>query len=554
MATDGRYFLQAGRQLDSNWELLKQGVPGVLSWYGWVAKEANENGYNIGVDPRLISNIEYNALKNELALYGLEDKLVAVTPNLIDLVWADKQPKPSKDDVIILPLEYAGVTATEKIKQLRKAIHSKRGSGFVITALDEVAWLLNLRGADIAFNPVFRSFVYVSSREAILYIDKDKINPQVAEYLADNDVTVKDYYDIADDLRQAKADLLMYNASVKTVDLRKKVLASGGISWDLYDALGGSEYVSVIPSPVEYAKSIKNRNEIYGARQCQIRDGAALIKYFSWLENELKNGKTYSDYEVGQKSKEIRSKMDKFMGLSFETISSSGLNAAVIHYAPAKDSKYIVDINQVYLCDSGAQYLDGTTDTSRTLFFGDNVDPEIAHRYTLVLKGHIAIARTVFPEGTNGYYLDVLARQFLWAEGLDYRHGTGHGVGSFLNVHEGPIGIGVKVAYGSASFVPGQILSNEPGYYKDGEYGLRIENVVLVTESGVHNEFGKKNYAFETITRVPMCRKLIEVESLTKEEIKWLNNYHKKVYEDTISYVVNDDLAREWLKRETAPI
>lgn len=554
LATDGRYFLQAERQLDSNWELLKQGSPGVPSWREWVVKEANANGYDIGVDPRLFSHSEYSALVTELGQYGLEDSLVPITPNLIDLVWGNDQPKPSKAEVSILPLQYAGVSAFEKIKQLRKTIETRRGAGFVLTALDEVAWLFNLRGTDIVFNPVFRSFAYISDKHAILYIDQEKINPKVSKYLKDNKVIVKPYEAISDDLHQALTDLMKYNNLVQKRNLHKKVLVSDNISWDLYKTLGGKDFVLIIPSPVEISKAIKNSVEINGARNCQIRDGAALIKYFAWLENELKNGKEYSDYQAGLQAEKFRSEMENYQGLSFETISSSGPNAAVIHYAPEKNSKYMVDINQVYLCDSGAQYLDGTTDTTRTLFFGENVDPELRHRYTLVLKGHIAIARTIFPEGTNGYYIDVLARQFLWREGLDYRHGTGHGVGSFLMVHEGPIGIGLRTHYGASNFQPGNILSNEPGYYKDGHYGIRIENVVLVKQDeSVPNEFGKKNFVFETLTRVPMCRKLIETECLTKEEIEWLNDYHQTVYKDTVDYVSKDKLALEWLKRETAP-
>lgn len=515
-------------------------------------------GSNIGVDPKLISYSEYSALKSELKQYGLQDLLVPVTPNLVDLVWADARPPRCKDFVTILPLRYSGLSSIEKVNQLRKTIEAKRGLGFVVTALDEVAWLFNLRGTDIIYNPVFRSFAYVSATEVVLYVDSDKISKEVASHLKRSQVTVKPYDSIADDLRQVQTALLKYNAETTSAELRKKVLSSTGISWELYDALGGEDNVSLIASPIEVAKGIKNKVEIAGARECQIRDGAALIRYFAWLENELKNGRTYSDYDGGVKAELFRSLMDRYKGLSFETISSSGANAAVIHYAPAKDSKFMIDINEVYLCDSGGQYLDGTTDTTRTLHFGTPSE-EIIHRYTLVLKGHIAIARTVFPEGTNGYMLDVFARQFLWKEGLDYRHGTGHGVGSYLTVHEGPIGIGLRSYYGNASFQAGNILSNEPGYYKDGHYGIRIENVVLVKEadssSGVPaNEFGKKNFVFETITRVPLCQKLIEVAILTQDEIDWINNYHKIVYDDTLSLVESDPLAKAWLERETTPI
>lgn len=555
MATDGRYFLQAENQLDSNWKLLKQGVPNVPSWRDWVVKEVRNKKCKVGVDPRFFSYSEYSALVSELEQYELQDSLIPVTQNLVDLVWGDEQPKPRKDKVKVLPLKYSGLSSIEKSNQVRKIVEAKRCSGFVVTSLDEVAWLLNLRGSDISYNPVFRAFAYVSDKDIVLYIDQDKIDNETAKYLEESNIKAKSYEAISDDLYKAMTELIKYNDSVETCDLRKKILVSESISWNLYQLLGGKKMVTVATSPVEICKAIKNDVEIKGARECQIRDGAALIKYFAWLENELKNGNIYSDYDAGLQAEKFRSEMENYQGLSFETISSSGPKAAVIHYSPEKDSKFMVDINQVYLCDSGAQYLDGTTDTTRTLFFGEKVDPEIQHRYTLVLKGHIAIARTIFPEGTNGYYIDVLARQFLWNEGLDYRHGTGHGVGSFLMVHEGPIGIGQRPNYVSSSFRPGNILSNEPGYYKDGEYGIRIENVILVKEhEDSPNEFGKKTLAFETLTRVPMCRKLIKVEALTEQEIKWLNEYHQKVYDDTVSHVSHDKISLEWLKRETAPL
>lgn len=313
--------------------------------------------------------------------------------------------------------------------------------------------------------------------------------------------------------------------------------------------------MSIIDSPIELSKSIKNSTELKGAANAQIKDGVALIRYFAWLENELKSGNTtISDYEGGLQAEKFRSEMDDYVGLSFETISSSGANAAVIHYAPAKDSKYMIDINKVYLCDSGGQYLDGTTDTTRTMHFGTPKPEEIAS-YTLVLKGHIALASVIFPEGVNGYMLDVLARQPLWRQGLDYRHGTGHGVGSYLNVHEGPIGIGIRPNYTNCALKVGNVLSNEPGYYKDGSFGIRIESVVVVKRMKTPNTFGGKNYlGFETITRVPLCQELIDVSALTDDEITWINNYHETVYRDTVAHLAGDKLSKSWLIRQTAKI
>lgn len=555
LATDGRYFLQAGRQLDKNWQLLKQGVPKVPTWQAWVVNEVIKTKATVGFDPQLFSYNEYQTLHELFKTNEVADCLVPVSPNLIDIVWNGDQPKRSESPVKILSLHYAGKSFTNKLLELRATIKKKRGHGFLVSALDDVAWLYNLRGDDIPFNPVFRAFSFVSATEAILYIDKVKITKEVLKYFG-KDVQVKPYEDVFSDARQISLSILGSNAKARSLAERKKVLVSTGISWALYDALGGKANVAIIPSPVELSKSIKNPAELRGAKNCQIKDGVALIRYFAWLENELKvNGnKTITDYQGGLKAEEFRAEMEDFVGLSFETISSSGPNAAVIHYAPAPDSKFLIDIEQVYLCDSGGQYLDGTTDTTRTMHFGTPKQEEI-DAYTLVLKGHIALASLVFPEGVNGYMIDVLARQPLWRKGLDYRHGTGHGVGSFLNVHEGPIGIGVKSNYSNTALSIGQILSNEPGYYKDGSFGIRIESVIAVKEINTENNFGGKRYlGFETITRVPLCRELIDVSNLTEEEITWVDEYHDNIYRDTVAYLSGDKLSKEWLIRQTKPL
>ncbi|KAF5100670.1 hypothetical protein D0Z00_001182 [Geotrichum galactomycetum] len=555
LATDGRYFLQAGRQLDKNWQLLKQGVPNVPTWQAWVVNEVIKTKATVGFDPQLFSYNEYQTLHELFKTNEVADSLIPVSPNLIDLVWNGDQPKRSESPVTILSLHYAGKSFTNKLLELRATIKKKRGHGFLVSALDDVAWLYNLRGDDIPFNPVFRAFSFVSATEAILYIDKVKITKEVLKYFG-KDVQVKPYEDVFSDARQISLSVLGFNAKARSLAERKKVLVSTGISWALYDALGGKTNVAIIPSPVELSKSIKNPAELRGAKNCQIKDGVALIRYFAWLENELKvkGNKTITDYQGGLKAEEFRSEMEDFVGLSFETISSSGPNAAVIHYAPAPDSKFLIDIDQVYLCDSGGQYLDGTTDTTRTMHFGTPKQEEI-DAYTLVLKGHIALASLVFPEGVNGYMIDVLARQPLWRKGLDYRHGTGHGVGSFLNVHEGPIGIGVKSTYSNTALSIGQILSNEPGYYKDGSFGIRIESVIAVKEVNTENNFGGKRYlGFETITRVPLCRELIDVSNLTEEEIAWVDEYHDIIYRDTVAYLSGDKLSKEWLIRQTKPL
>lgn len=320
-------------------------------------------------------------------------------------------------------------------------------------------------------------------------------------------------------------------------------------------SLGGEENVEEARSPISDSKAVKNGVELEGMRACHVRDGAALIQYFAWLEDQLITKKAILDeVEAADKLEELRSKHEHFVGLSFDTISSTGANAAVIHYKPERGNCSTIDPSQVYLCDSGAQYLDGTTDTTRTLHFTEPTEME-KHAYTLVLKGNIALERAVFPKGTSGFALDMLARQFLWNEGLDYRHGTGHGVGSYLNVHEGPIGIGTRVQYSEVSLSAGNVLSDEPGYYEDGNFGIRIENVVMVKEVETKHKFGDKSYlGFEHVTLVPMCRKLIDASLLTSDEKNWLNDYHQEVREKTNGFFKGDELTLKWLERETQPL
>ncbi|CAN6672837.1 putative Xaa-Pro aminopeptidase Fra1p [Trichomonascus vanleenenianus] len=550
LATDGRYFLQAGKQLSSDWQLLKQGVKGVPTWSEWAAQEAASTGTNIGVDPKLISYGDVKSLQDLLVKKGAKGTLVGLETNLIDAVWGADKPQRSKKPVFELPLEHTGRGFEDKISELRKDIEKLDGTAFVVSALDEIAWLFNLRGEDIAYNPVFFSYAIVSPDSATLYIDENKLSEKVRAHLGD-DVTVKPYQQVFEDARKFSVKLNEINATAAT---KKKLLAANGCSWALIKALGGADNVKLVNSPVEVAKAAKNETEVNGARTAHVKDGVALIRYLSWLEDALKNGSKMSDYEAAMKSLEFRKQMENFRGLSFETISSSGPNAAIIHYSPATDSKEMVDINQVYLLDSGGQYLEGTTDTTRTFHFG-TPSAEEKRAFTLVLKGHIALAEAVFPEGSNGYMLDTLARQHLWKYGLDYRHGTGHGLGAYLNVHEGPIGVGFRPGYRENPFKVGNVISNEPGYYEDGKFGIRIESVVVVKEKKTLFNFGDvKYFGFETITQVPLCKNLMDIDLLTVDEKKWVNEYHEQVYETVKSYFSESDSALAWLKRETSPL
>lgn len=403
----------------------------------------------------------------------------------------------------------------------------------------------------IPYNPVFFAYASITSDAATLYVDKSKLNQDVISHLGQS-VSIKPYQSVFEDAS-------VMGKSIETRDTSgtpsKKFLLSNKASWALYQALGGEDKVEEVRSPIADEKAVKNETELKGMRNCHIRDGAALIQYFAWLEEQLVTKRVKIDeVEAADKLEEYRSQKDHFVGLSFPTISSTGANAAVIHYGPERGNCSVIDPAAVYLCDSGAQYLDGTTDTTRTLHFGEPTAME-KYSYTLVLKGNIALERAKFPKGTSGMALDTLARQYLWAEGLDYRHGTGHGVGSYLNVHEGPIGIGTRVQFSEVPLSVGNVISDEPGYYEDGKFGIRIENIIVVKEAETKHHFGDKPFlGFDHVTMVPMCRKLIDPSLLSKDEKEWLDNYHKELEEKTKAFFEGDERTLKWLHRETRPI
>ncbi|KAK4992048.1 hypothetical protein LTR50_001444 [Elasticomyces elasticus] len=499
-------------------------------------------------------NADARKLAEKIKKKGGKD-LIAVKKNLVDSVWAkDKPPRPS-EDVKVLDTKYSGKNFEEKIDDLRKELEKKKSAGFVVSMLDEIAWLFNLRGNDIPYNPVFFAYAVVTPTSTTLYIDETKLTAEVKSHLGSS-TAIKPYDAIFSDIETlASRQAQTADANSNVPASKAKYLISTKASWALSRALGGGEKVEEVRSPIGDAKAVKNETELTGMRACHVRDGAALTEFFAWLQDELVSKRTKIDeVEAADKLEAIRSKHEHFVGLSFDTISSTGANAAVIHYKPEPGNCSTIDPKAVYLCDSGAQYLDGTTDTTRTLHFGEPTDME-RKAYTLVLKGNIALEVAKFPKGTSGFALDTLARQFLWQEGLDYRHGTGHGVGSYLNVHEGPIGIGTRIQYSEVPLAIGNVLSDEPGYYEDGNFGIRIENVIMVREASTSHQFGDKAYlGFEHVTMVPMCRKLIDVSLLSEAEKTWLNDYHSEVLEKTRPFFEKsgDERSLKWLKRECA--
>ncbi|KAI9193136.1 peptidase M24, structural domain-containing protein [Polychytrium aggregatum] len=540
--TDGRYFLQASQQLDSNWILQKAGLPNVPTKEEWLLDVLPPSS-KIGVDPKLLTVAAARVLAESLSKKN--HQIVYTTANLVDSVWSD-QPTVPTNPVAVHPIQYAGSATSEKIATLREKIAAKNAWGFAVTALDEIAWLFNLRGSDISYNPVFFSYALVTKDQVILYIDESKLSEEVRQHLGEG-VLIRPYTAIFTDLPQYAAQYLAEDQKL-WIDSRCNVA--------LQSALGGSQATIESRSPIMDMKAIKNETELEGFRQSHIRDGAALIEYFAWLEHELNNNHntTIDEVAAADKLEGFRSTKEKFVGLSFDTISSIGANGAIIHYKPTPGACATVNNTEIYLCDSGAQYLDGTTDTTRTLHFGTPTEEE-KDAFTRVLKGHIQLDLAVFPRGTTGYVLDVLARTALWKGGLDYRHGTGHGVGSYLNVHEGPHGIGIRIGYNDIPLAPGMVISNEPGFYNDGKFGIRIENIILVKEVETPNNFGGVGYlGFEHVTLVPIQRRLIKVELLTPEERDWVNSYHQEILQKVSPLLSENGLALEWLKRETLPI
>ncbi|KDN66220.1 putative metallopeptidase family M24 [Colletotrichum sublineola] len=551
LATDGRYFNQASKQLDQNWLLLKQGLQDVPTWQEWSA-EQSAGGKVVGVDPELITGSIAKKLTEKIKRSGGSD-LVPLDENLVDLVWAEARPARPKNPVKVLPEEFSGKDVKTKLKELRQELDKKNSQAFVVSMLDEIAWLFNLRGDDIPYNPVFFSYAIITSDSATLYVDASKLGEETRAYLAANDVAVKPYEVIFDSIDALRSSDISNQATSGVSS--KRFMISTKASWALKRSLGGDGQVDEVRSPIGDFKAVKNKNEMAGMRACHIRDGAALIEYFAWLEDQLIAKKVQLDeVQAADKLEQLRSKQKYYVGLSFDTISSTGANAAVIHYKPERGACSIIDPTAIYLCDSGAQYLDGTTDTTRTLHFGQPTEAEKL-AYTLVLKGNIALDTAIFPKGTTGFAIDCLARQHLWKEGLDYRHGTGHGVGSYLNVHEGPIGIGTRVQFAEVALAPGNILSIEPGFYEDGSYGIRIENVAMVTEVKTKHSFGDKPYlGFEHVTMVPYCQNLIEPSLLTAEEKAWLNAHNADIFQKTKEYFQDDPLTLTWLARETQPL
>ncbi|NWQ85806.1 XPP1 aminopeptidase, partial [Burhinus bistriatus] len=549
MWTDGRYFLQAAHQMDNNWTLMKMGLKDTPTQEDWLVSVLPE-GSKVGVDPFIIPADQWKRMSKALRSAGHD--LVPVKENLIDTIWTDCPQRPCKP-LITLDLSYTGVSWRDKIVALRSKMAERKVLWFVVTALDEVAWLFNLRGSDVEYNPVFFAYAVIGMNTIRLFIDGDRMmDPAVREHLQldstlepEFKIQVMPYGSILSELQAVAAGL----------SSKEKVWLSDKASYALTEAIPKAYRYLTPYTPICIAKAVKNASETEGMRRAHIKDAVALCELFNWLEKEVVPKGTVTEIIAADKAEEFRSQQKDFVELSFATISSTGPNGAIIHYKPVPETNRTLSVNEIYLLDSGAQYKDGTTDVTRTMHFGTPSAYE-KECFTYVLKGHIAVSAAIFPNGTKGHLLDSFARSALWDCGLDYLHGTGHGVGSFLNVHEGPCGISYKT-FADEPLEAGMIVSDEPGYYEDGSFGIRIENVVLVIPTETKYNFKNRgSLTFEPLTLVPIQTKMIDVNLLTQKECNWVNDYHQKCRE-----VIGAELERQgrhealrWLIRETEPL
>ncbi|ODV88098.1 hypothetical protein CANARDRAFT_20819 [[Candida] arabinofermentans NRRL YB-2248] len=545
LSTDGRYFLQASKQLDNNWTLLKQGVKGYPTWQEWCLQKTNVSKYKtICLDPRLIGFKTGIYFKEKC--FELNLNFQPLMTNLVDrtMILENYKPKlPINNDIFIHDLKFAGEKTQDKIKRLRSFLKEKSAFAYVVSQLEEIAWLFNLRGNDIPYNPVFFSYAIITLDSISLFLDKSKLNLQVETYLNDNLTNLKifRYSQFWDELPAIS------NPSSKTIYL------SNYPNYALYLNVPGTLEVKNRSIITEF-KGIKNQIEIKGHKFAQLKDSIALIRTFAWLDSHLsltttvQETTTIDEIKAGKKAEYFRSLMPEYNGLSFETISSSGSNSSIIHYAPTTDDFSIIDPKKIYLCDSGAQYLDGTTDITRTIHFQKPSLNEI-EKYTLVLKGHLNVAMLNFKYGTPSSYIDSLARKPLRDAGnWNYNHGTGHGIDTFICVHSGPCGLSpIETSYNYKPLEPGNLISDEPGYYLDNEFGIRIESDLLV----IKGDDGLLK--FDYLTLVPFCRKLIDLTLLESEQIEWINKFNEKIRLLVLPYLVKvgDERAIKWLVKET---
>ena len=526
--TDGRYFIQATKEIEKNGlKLMKMATPGYPTMGEWLEKNIKENQV-LSFDGKVISVHQYEEYKD----IGEKNKFnVKMSKDLLEEIWSYRSELP-KDKIFNHDEVYCGKSTKEKLEEVRKNLKNKEASSFILSSLDDIAWLFNIRGNDVLFNPVALSYALITDKEANLYIDTNKVPEEVNEKLKSQGVNVFGYNDIEDHVKELKG----------TVILDKNKLNA-----KVFSALNTEVKVINELNYTTKLKAIKNEVEIASTEKSQIRDGVAMVRFIKWLRENVGVEKI-TEFTVGEKLNEIRALGENYKGSSFNTIAGYKENAAMMHYSATKDTAYEIKAERMLLVDSGAQYLDGTTDITRTFVLGP-ISEEEKRDYTLVLKGHIGLSTAKFLKGTTGMNLDILARRPLWSYGVDYKCGTGHGVGFFLNVHEGPQGF--RQSGNTTVLEPGMIITNEPGAYKEGKHGIRIENTLIVEKDCMSKEFGEF-YKFRTVSYCPIDIRGIDANLLTFEEKDWLNDYHKTVFEKLIPYLDKEEI--EFLRNETKEI
>ena len=526
--TDSRYFLQGAEQLaGTGIELMKQGLPETLEIIPWLSDELKA-GDKVGVNPQMFSVNAYAAMKAELKMVGIE--LVSI--DLLAEVWTERPSLPL-NPFFVFDSKYSGQSTTEKLTVVRAELKKARANVFVLSALDDIAWLFNIRGNDVDYNPVVIAYALVEEEKATLFIAPEKLSIETKLYLEKEGVSVVAYLGIYD--------------ALKGISDSKAVLIDGAkLNQSLFEAIPAGCAKRNTMSPVFKLKSIKNEVEMTGVRRAMVKDGVALTKFFIWLEENVASGKL-TETSIDKKLYACRKEQENFIGESFGTIAGYGPHGAIVHYSATEESASTLKPEGIFLLDSGGQYFDGTTDITRTVALGKVTDHQ-KNDFTLVLKGHIALGTAVFPAGTRGTQLDILARKAMWDLGLNYGHGTGHGVGHFLNVHEGPQSI--RMDENPTVLQAGMFMSNEPGMYRTGEYGIRTENLVHIVPA-MQTEFGQF-LQFETVTLFPIDKNLIDPYMLNDKETEWINNYHKRVYESVSPLLTEDE--KKWLESKCSAL
>ena len=524
--TDGRYFTQAPIELEgSGIDLFKDGIEGTPNYIDWIISESKE-GAKVAVNALATSHANWKALKTKLE----KNNRQLIDLPLLDDIWTDRG-EVRKNPIFVHPLKWAGESVESKLQKIREEIKKESATSHIISSLDDVAWTLNLRGSDVECNPVFLGYLLITLDDAKLFVDIEKLTDEAKSAMKSANVTLMPYETFLPELSLLKDE---------------KVLVAPNSNQSIFEALKLQNELIVRPVPGHLMKAIKNETELDGFRKVMVRDGVAMVKFLHWLTHNV-GKEDMTEYTIGEKLEQFRAEGENFVGTSFTSIIGYKGNGAIIHYSADKETAKSIEKDGSILVDSGGQYLEGTTDITRTFPLGE-VSEEFKRNSTLVLKGLIQLSKVKFPKGSCGVHLDALARLPLWEEGKDYNHGTGHGIGSFMNVHEGPQNI--RKDLNPVQLLPGMVVSNEPGYYVEGEYGIRHENLIAVKEwkKTEWNQF----YEFETLTICPFFKESIVKEMLTQDEIEWINEYHK-FCEDKLSPHLSGEV-KEWFLEMVSPL